>query len=170
MTRKADGMPHHDVVQDLLIEQMRRDLSRVPWWKTLWGRFSIASGALLIVGLGVAAVVILEERPVNETSIVHCMERPRLNADGTLSGAAVSIATPDGVVAIEDAEAVCTQMWESGAFGETDPLSPSPAPGVAPQEFTICVTDDGEAAVAPGLIECSVLKLHPHQPNVPLGR
>ncbi|MGH3688645.1 MAG: hypothetical protein ACRDT7_00685 [Microbacterium sp.] len=170
MSRDFDGMPHRAEVQDLLIEQMRRDLSRPKWWKTIWGRIGIAGGAVAVAATGIAAVVLLEERPVNETSIVQCLEGPYRNSDGTLSGAAASVATPDGVVAIEDAEALCTQMWESGAFNEDDPLAATPSPGVAPSEFTVCVTDDGEAAVVPGTIECSVLRLHPYQPNVPVGR
>jgi hypothetical protein len=157
------GMPHHKEVQDLLVEQMRRDLSRPVWWKTMWGRLSIAGSVLVIAGAGVAAVVLLDERQVDDTSIVQCLEGPYRNPDGTLSGAAVSIATPDGVVPIEDAEAVCIQMWESGAFAETDPLSATPGPAAAPSEFTTCVTDAGEAAVVPGQIECSTLRLHPYR-------
>jgi hypothetical protein len=156
-------MPHHREVQDLLIEQMRRDLSRPKWWKTIWGRAAIAGGVLAVAGAGVAAVVLLEEKPVSETSVVHCLEGPYRNSDGTLSGAAASIATPDGVLAITDAEAVCVQMWEGGAFEDHDPLVATPSPAIAPTEFTMCVTDEGEAAVVPGVIECSVLRLHPFQ-------
>lgn len=159
----SDRMPHHREVQDLLIEQMRRDLSRPRWWKTIWGRVAIAGTVLAVAGAGVAGVVLLDERPVTETSIVHCLEGPYRNPDGTLSGAAASIATPDGVVAITDAEALCVQMWEGGAFEDNDPLDPHPSPGVAPEDFTTCVNDEGEAAVVPGIIECSVLRLHPFQ-------
>lgn len=158
------GMPHHREVQDLLVEQMRRDLSRPRWWKTIWGRLAITGGILAIAaGSGVAAVVLLQETPVSETGIVHCLEGPYRNADGSLSGAAASVATPDGVVAIEDAEALCIQMWEGGAFADNDPLDATPTPGVAPAEFTMCVTDAGEAAVVPGKVECSILRLHPFQ-------
>ncbi|WP_314094779.1 hypothetical protein [Microbacterium foliorum] len=159
----SEHMPHHREVQDLLVEQMRRDLSRSRWWNTLWGRLSIAGGVLAVAGAGVAGVVLLDERPVTETAIVHCLEGPYRNSDGTLSGAAASVATPDGVVAITDAEAMCIQMWEGGAFEDNDPLSATPTPGVAPDEFTTCVTDEGEAAVVPGVIECSVLRLHPFE-------
>lgn len=157
----SDRMPHHREVQDLLVERMRRDLARPRWWKTLWGRSAIAGGILAVAGAGVAAVVLLEERPVTETSVVYCLEGPYRNPDGSLSGAGASIATPDGVVSITDAEAVCVQMWEAGAFEENDPLSATPTPGTAPAEFTTCVNDAGEAAVVPGRIECSVLRLHP---------
>jgi hypothetical protein len=54
-------------------------------------------------------------------------------------------------------------MWEGGAFEDHDPLDATPSPAVAPKEFTTCVTDEGEAAVVPGIIECSVLRLHPFQ-------
>jgi hypothetical protein len=170
MTDQSGGMPHHKQVQDLLIEQMRRDLTRPVWWKTIWGRLSIAGGVLILAGAGVAGVVLLDDRPVSETAIVQCMEGPFRNADGTLSGAAVSVATPDGVLSIDDAESMCAQVWESGAFSEGDQLSPTPAPGTVPTDFTVCVTDTGEAAVVPGDIECSVLRLHPYDPNVPTGR
>lgn len=163
MTDQHEGMPHRREVQDLLIERMRRDLTRPRWWKTVWGRLSIAGGVLVVAGAGVAGVVLLEQRPVSDTSIVYCLEGPYRNPDGTLSGAGASVATPDGVVSIKDAEAMCRQMWESGAFAETDPLSTTSAPGVAPSEFTTCVTDEGEAAVVPGRIECSVLRLHPFE-------
>lgn len=159
----SDRMPHHREVQDLLIEQMRRDLARPKWWKTIWGRIAIAGGVLTIAGAGVAAVVLLEERPVSETSVVHCLDGPYRNSDGTLPGAAASVATPDGVIPITDAEALCVEMWEGGAFEDHDPLDATPSPAVAPKEFTTCVTDEGEAAVVPGIIECSVLRLHPFQ-------
>lgn len=170
MNDRPGGMPHHREVQDLLVEQMRHDLSRPVWWKTLWGRLSIAGGVLVLAGAGVAGVVLLDQKPVSETGVVHCLEGPYRNPDGTLSGAAASVATPDGVLAIEDAEAMCVQMWEAGAFEGNDPLSATPTPGTAPAEFTTCVTDEGEAAVVPGVIECSVLRLHPYQPNEPTGR
>lgn len=163
MTREDGGMPHRREVQALLIEQMRRDLTRPAWWKTLWGRLSITGGVLAIAGMGVAAVVLLEKQPVSETTIVHCLEGPYRNTDGTLSGAAASVATPDGVLAIEDAKALCIQMWEAGAFAGDDELAATQAPGVAPDEFTMCVTEEGEAAVVPGNIECSVLRLHPFE-------
>lgn len=169
MTREPDGMPHRAEVQDLLVEQMRRDLSRPKWWKTIWGRLAIAGGVLTLAGTGIAAVM-LEERPVSEAGLVWCLEGPYRNPDGSLSGAGASVATPDGVLSIDDAEAMCDLMWESGAMEETDPLAATSPPGVAPSEYTTCVTEYGEAAVVPGRIECSVLKLHPYQPNEPTGR
>ncbi|APZ33062.1 hypothetical protein BOH66_01175 [Microbacterium aurum] len=62
---------------------------------------------------------------------------------------------------IDDAVETCRQMWASGRFESDDPLNPSPTPGAVPEAFTTCVTDDGIAAIVPGRVECSVLKLHP---------
>jgi hypothetical protein len=164
MSPDFDGMPHRAEVQDLLIEQMRRDLTRPKWWKTIWGRLAIAGGVLTLAGSGIAAVILLEERPVSETAIVWCLKGAYLNPDGSLPGSGSSFATPDGVIQITDAEAMCDIVWESGQMESTDPLDPSPAPGVAPSEYTTCVTEYGEPALVPGRIECSVLKLHPYQP------
>ncbi|WP_106816716.1 hypothetical protein [Microbacterium timonense] len=169
MTRERGRMPHSAAVEDLLVERMRRDLTKPKWWRTVWGRVTIAAGAVVVAGTAVAAVVLLEARPVSDTAIVQCMESASRNLDGTLSGSAVSIAAPDGVLPIDDAVGICEQMWASGAFENTDPLDPSPTPGTVPSEFTTCVTDEGTAAVVPGRIECSALQLHPYDPEAPVA-
>ncbi|MFX6201627.1 hypothetical protein ABTF50_19710, partial [Acinetobacter baumannii] len=56
--------------------------------------------------------------------------------------------------------------WAAGSLHEQDPLNPTPAPAEVPDEFTVCVTREGSAAVVPGRIECSVLKLHPYDENL----
>lgn len=158
-----DRMPHGADIEELLVEHMHRDMARPQWWRTFKGRVAIAGAGLLVVSSAVAGVVLIESRQVSETVVVHCLETASRNLDGTLSGSAVSIAAPNGVIPIGDAEAVCRQMWESGAITSTDPLDPAPAPGEAPEAFTNCVTTDGAAAVVPGRIECSALGLHPRQ-------
>lgn len=165
MTDKSKRMPHGSEIEDLLIGQMQRDLARPKWWRTLRGRIVITVGALSIVSTAVAAVTLLESRPVTDTAIVHCLESASRNADGSLSGAAVSVAAPAGVVPITDAVSVCKQMWAAGGFDADDPLNPTPTHGAVPDDFTTCVTPDGSAAVVPGRIECSVLKLHPYESN-----
>ncbi|HEU5224055.1 MAG TPA: hypothetical protein VFU07_10320 [Candidatus Lumbricidophila sp.] len=170
MSRTEREMPHHSAIQELLVEQMRADLLRRAWWQTLPGRIGIVGAALAISGAAVAAVVMRESRPVSDTAVVHCLDVAARAVDGSLPGSAVSIAAPDGVVPIDDAAAVCEQVWRSGSANETDPLNPFPTPGIAPEDVTVCVTDTGEAAVVPSRIECSVLQLHPYQPKVPTGR
>lgn len=162
-----NGLPHGDSIEDLLVAQMHADLTRQRWWQTLQGRISIAAGAVTLASVSLAAVILLESRPVTETAVVHCLETNSRDADGSLSGAAVSIATPSGVIPIDDAIAVCRQMWESGRFNSPDPRDPSPTPGSVPEQFTVCVTPDGAAAVVPGRAECSALKLNPYAPDTP---
>lgn len=163
----GDGrMPNASTIEDLLVEQMRRDLTKPKWWQTIVGRIAISGGVLALGAMtAIAAVVLLDERAVSEATIVHCLDRDSRNLDGTLPGSAVSLATPDGVVPLGDAISACKAMWASGALSSNDPLEPTPAPGTVPSTFTLCVTDEGAAAVVPGRVECSVLDLHPYSPN-----
>lgn len=155
-------MPHSPQVEEMLVQRMREDLSSPPWWKTVWGRGAIVGGVVVAIGASLAAVTMLSPKEVSEAALVHCLEGPYRESDGRLSGSAMSVATPEGVLEIEDAEAACALMWSSGAMDEEDPLNPTPAPGDVPAEFTMCVTPEGEAAVVPGRIECSGLRLHPY--------
>lgn len=165
MTDERDRMPHSRAIEAVLIARMRADLAKPKWWRTLHGRLAITIGSLAVVSTAVAAVILLDSRPVTDTGVVHCLESATRNQDGSLSGAAVSVAAPGGVVQIDDAIAICEQMWAAGSFNSEDPLDPDPTSGTVPDSFTTCVTPDGAAAVAPGRIECSVLKLHPYDPR-----
>lgn len=165
-----ERIPHSREIEELLIRNMRADLARGGWWTRWWGRLAIAAGVVVLTGVGIAAVVILSREPVTETQVVHCMEGAFRTPGGDLSGSAASIATPEGVLDINDATALCTAMWEAGAFEPGEPLAPTRPKGTAPTTFTPCVTDEGMAAIVPGEIDCSALRLHPYQPNVPTGR
>jgi hypothetical protein len=158
---KDDRMPNGPAIEDFLVERMRDDLTRPKWWNTLKGRLAIVGVSALVVSTGAAGVPLLQPRAVDDTTIVQCLETASRNLDGTLSGAAAAVATPEGVLEITDALAMCEQMWASGAFSSDDPLDPAPAPGIVPDAFTMCVTDEGSAAVVPGRIECSALALFP---------
>jgi len=165
MSADNGRMPHSADIEKLLVDHAQRRLSKRKWWQTTWGRVTIGGGALtLVAATTVAGVVLLDSQPVSDTATVHCLENVSRNLDGPLSGAAVSLAAPDGVLPIDDAVAICEQMWASGRFTSDDPLNPSPAPDAVPESFTTCVTENGEAAVVPGRAECSVLKLHPYRP------
>lgn len=166
-----ERMPHGASIEDALISRMRADLSRQPWYSRWFGKLMIFGGAgLILAGGGIAAVRLLSPEPVTDSFVVHCLSEADVHADGSFPGAAANVASPDGILPVDDAVALCKQMWEAGALGSADPLDANPEPGRAPEEFTTCVTATGEAAIVPGRIECSVLRLHPYQPNVPDGR
>ncbi|WP_159501294.1 hypothetical protein [Microbacterium sp. 18062] len=156
-----ERMPHGTAIEDALVARMHADLTRLPWYKRWYGRVGIVGAGALVVAGGVAATTLLTAEPVTDSFTVHCLSEASLNPDGSLPGTTVGLASPDGVLPIDDAIDMCTLAWESGAMDRTDPLDPSPAPGVAPDDFTLCITDLGEAAVVPGEVACSSLRLHP---------
>lgn len=158
----SERMPHGRQIEDVLVAQMRADLTRRPWYTRWQGRLGIVGAGVLVIGVGTfAGTSLLTHEPVSDTAMVNCVSEAQLNPDGSLPRIAMSVATPEGVLAIDDAIAMCRLAWESGAMTRTDPLEPSPSPGVAPERFTLCVADDGTATVVPGEMACSSLRLHP---------
>lgn len=158
--------PHSDEIRQLVLEQIEHDLAhpRRRWWQTLWGRVAIVAGAMLIVSPAVAAVILLQPKPVTDTTIVHCLYSDQRAPDGSLPGLSVGIATPTGQLDINDAISTCKEAWASGGMTSTDKLSPTQPPGAVPVSFTECVNDRGEAVIVPARVECSGLKLHPYHP------
>ncbi len=161
----SDRMPRGGAIEDALVAQMHRDLTRRPWYKRWQWRLGMVGVGALVVGAGTfAGTTLLTHEEVTDTSWVQCLSEAQLNPDGSLPAHAATVASPDGMIPIDDAKALCAQMWEAGVMTSADPLDASPSPGVVPSEFTVCVGDDGEAVVAPGRIACSTLRLHPYQP------
>lgn len=122
-------------------------------------RVPVAAGVGAAVALagGTAAALVLTQRPVTETSLVHCLSRAELSGTGEFPGTSVAVAAPSTggePLPIEDALAVCEQVWRDGL------LDPSAPAGVAqpnlnrdsrvPDRLAVCVTPDGAAAVVPG--------------------
>ncbi|MDQ1129427.1 hypothetical protein [Microbacterium sp. SORGH_AS_0888] len=158
----SERMPHGPQIEDALVARMHADLTRRPWYTRWQWRLGLVGAGALVIGAGAfAGTSLLTHKPVSDTTMVTCASDAQLNPDGSLAGTAMSVATPEGVLAIDDAIAMCRLAWNSGAMTRTDPLDPSPPPGVAPSRFTLCVADDGTATVVPGDILCSSLRLHP---------
>lgn len=155
-------MPRSAAIEDLVVNAMRTDLTRPKWWATLWGRVTIIGSLIAFAGFAVAGIAIFDRAPVTQDLVVHCFATPAINPDGTYRGTAVAISNGTGSMSIDDAVSVCSDVWASGAMStDNDPLSPANVTGEVPATFTTCVMSDGTAAVIPGSVTCSRLKLHP---------
>lgn len=155
------GMPHSALIEDVVVGQMREDLTRPKWWATMWGRISIAGSVVAIIGVAAAGMIALNQAPVTQQLIVHCFATPTINSGG-YDGTAVAISDGGQSVPINDALRVCRDVWASGALAPgKDPLSAEQTTAAVPESFTACVMADGSAAVIPGRIACSELHLHP---------
>lgn len=111
----------------------------------LWGSVGIVGAVALTTG----AAVLLGSAPVTDTTIVHCLSSTTRGADGSYPGSSATIAEGSGPGRVEDARALCAQMWEQGALSPSaDPTAPTRTPGTVPP-LQVCVMRDGTAAVVP---------------------
>ena len=101
------------------------------------------------VALTTGAAIVFGSAPVTDTTIVHCLSSTVRNVDGTYPGSSATIADGNGPGRVDDARALCAQMWEQGVLSPTvDPTAPTQGPGAVPQ-LQVCVMRDGTAAVVP---------------------
>ncbi|MBT2248826.1 hypothetical protein JHV56_08975 [Arthrobacter sp. BHU FT2] len=124
-------------------------------------RIALAGIAGALVATGGAALMQL---PVTDKSSVLCFARAELNGHqfpGTtvtvLAGARPGEPKPDNPVPIEDALAACRDIWAqhvldpNSTSGAADPkLFDRTFSYPVPDPLTVCVLDDGRAAVIPG--------------------
>jgi hypothetical protein len=111
----------------------------------LWGGAGLIGTAVLSTG----AAFLFGSAPVTDTTIVHCLSSTTRTADGTYPGSAATIADGNGPGRVDDALALCAQMWQQGALSpNADPTAPTRSPGQVPP-LQVCVMRDGTAAVVP---------------------
>jgi hypothetical protein len=132
-------------------------------------RFQNTRGkGVLVAGVAVALVAtggaVLMQLPVTDKSSILCFARAELNGHqfpGTtvtvLAGARPGEQKPDNPVPIEDALAACRDIWAQHVLdpnvpnGTADPkLFDRTFSYPVPDPLTVCVLDDGRAAVMPG--------------------
>jgi hypothetical protein len=127
------------------------------------GKKILLSGVAVALAVSGAAVVL--QMPVTDKSSIACFARAELNGNqfpGTTAtlGEGTRVDEPStqrNPIPIEDALALCRDLWAQHAF---DPKSPN---GMAhpslydrsfsyaiPNPLTLCVLSDGRAAVIPG--------------------
>lgn len=140
-----------DAIRDLLAENIRDEPEfrrrRTRRRLLVWGGI----GLVTIGGLSTAGSVLLRDAPVTDQSIVQCFSSTVANADGTFPGSGATVATKDGPGRVDDALALCTEMWRHGVLsGNFDPTAATYAPEETEvPALQVCVMRDGTAAVVP---------------------
>lgn len=147
--------PDRKAVMQAMLEQAvaderpRRSIIRRP-------AVAVGLGAAVVLGGGTATAYVLVQRPVTDTSSVHCLARAEMDERGSYPGSSVAVAEPNGEqVSIDDALGMCSQVWRDGlldpSLGSGNAARPNPERNSAvPNDLTVCVMPDGSAAVVPG--------------------
>ena len=122
-------------------------------------RILLSGVAVALVATGGAAVMQL---PVTDKSSIACFARAELHGNQFPGGTAVlgvpsTPERPDSTVMIEDALALCRDMWAQHVLdpdapnGGAHPSLHDPSFSYPiPDQLTVCVLHDGRAAVIPG--------------------
>ncbi|MBO1268022.1 hypothetical protein [Arthrobacter cavernae] len=125
-------------------------------------RILLSGVAVALVATGAAAVMQL---PVTDKSSVLCFARAELHGNqfpGTTvvlgEGARPGEPAPRNPIPIGDALAVCSDMWAQHVLDANTPNGSAGGPGrhdptfshPVPNPLTVCVLNDGRAAVIPG--------------------
>lgn len=144
--------PRVDAVRRILAQQVRdepelrrkRRRQRIVLWSGV--------GALTVGLATTGATMLLHAAEVTDRSIVHCLSSTTPNQDGSYPGSAATIAENDGPGRVDDALALCTEMWQQGVLSaDVNPTAPTQNPGdAAVPPLQTCVLRDGTAAVVPG--------------------
>lgn len=121
----------------------RRFRQRIAVWGSV-GLFTVgvaSTGAAILFGV----------TPVTDKTIVHCLSSTTRGPNGTYPGSSATIADGVGSGRVDDALALCGQMWKQGVLSSTvDPTAPTQSPGdVIVPPLQVCVMRDGTAAVVP---------------------
>ena len=151
MTRNEPEMsePRTQAIRELLAARIRDEPAirrrRLRRRIALWCSAGLVGGAALTTG----AAILFGSAPVTDKTIVHCLSDTTRGADGTYPGSSATIADGNGPGRVDDALALCAQMWEQGVLSPTiDPTAPTHSPGTVPP-LQVCVMRDGTAAVVP---------------------
>ena len=140
-----------EAIRDLLAQTIRDEpeLRRRRTRRRLlvWGGI----GLLTVGGLSTAGSVLFREAAITDQSIVQCFSSTVPNPDGSFPGSGATVATKDGPGRVDDALALCTEMWRQGVLSPGfDPVAPPQEPDETRiPDLQVCVMRDGIAAVVP---------------------
>ena len=140
-----------DAIRGLLADtirdepEVRRRRTRRRW--LVWG----GVGVFAFGALGTAGSILVNTVPVTDKSLVYCLSSTVPGPDGEYMSSAATIANPDGPARVDDAVALCSDMWRHGVFSDDyDPTIPTYGPTEYDvPELQVCVRPDGAAAVVP---------------------
>lgn len=134
------------------------------------GKRILLSGVVVAVTVSGAAIAM--QQPVTDKSSIDCFARAELRGN-QFPGTTVTVGIPstperrDSRIMIEDALSVCRDMWAQHTL-DADSPNGSAHPSLydrsfsypVPDPLTVCVLNDGRAAVIPGDTEvCASLGL-----------
>lgn len=150
-------------IEQLLTNVAREGTPENRHFQDTKGKRILLSGVAVALAVSGAAAVL--QMPVTDKSSIACFARAELSGNqfpGTTAvlGEGTRVGEPStqrNPIPIEDALALCRDLWAQHAF---DPASPNGMahPSLydrsfsypAPNQLTVCVLNDGRAAVIPG--------------------
>lgn len=154
MTRNEPEMSaaRTHAIRELLAQRIRDEpairRTRARRRIVVWGSAGFVGAVVLTTG----AAILLGSAPVTDKTLVHCLSSTTRGANGTYPGSSATIADGDSPGRVDDARALCAQMWEQGVLSPAvDPIAPTQSPGTVPP-LQVCVMRDGSAAVVPSSI------------------
>lgn len=159
--------PRDDAIHDLLMEtvvaeperRQRRRRRRL----LVWGSVGLLAAASVGIGAGVA----VHSQSVSNATVVHCLSSAHRGIGGRYPDASATTSHLSGQARIRDARGLCVDMWRQGVFDPGyNPASANNPPGKVPDHLTVCVMEDGSAAVVPGDEDglCQSIGLAPLKP------
>lgn len=164
MTNKSHS-PKFDPARSAAIESLVTKVAQTGtpenqhFQNTKGKRILLSGVAIALLATGGALVM---QMPVTDKSSIACLARAELhgnNFPGTtmVLGVPSTAERPDSTIMIEDALSLCRAAWAQNAIDPNDPdgrahpslYDPSSSHPV-PSPLTVCVLQDGRAAVIPG--------------------
>jgi hypothetical protein len=147
-------------IRDILVDVAQkgtRENKHLRNVKRAWVALPVAVATLALTAGGFA---VAQFAHVTDKNSVSCFARAELNWLGEFPGthaASAGDGSSDGPVSIEDAKALCGDLWKQNVLDATTP-SGTTGPGAydrtfshpVPSPLTVCVMGDGTAAVVPG--------------------
>lgn len=147
-------------IEELLSNAARDGTTENRHFQSTKGKRVLFTGLAAAVAISGAAIAM--QQPVTDKGSIACFARAELNGN-RFPGATVTVGVPstterpDSRIMIDDALSVCRDVWAQNQLDPDDPdggahpsLHDPSFSHPVPPELTVCVLNDGRAAVIPG--------------------